>query len=162
MYVAITRARRRLYLSHAQTRMLHGQTRDNVPSRFLDELPESSLKWITPKQAARSGGSGWSARSGGSPRYGAGGAAAYGGASFGKGRAAGAGMGAAAVAKGASTSVVAGAHGLRVGMGVFHAKFGEGKVLTLEGQGDDARAQIHFPRHGTKWLALSVAKLVPL
>ena len=162
MYVAITRARRRLYLSHAQTRMLHGQTRDNVPSRFLDELPESSLKWITPKQAARSGGGGWSARSGGSPRYGAGGAAAYGGASFGKGRAAGAGMGAAAVAKGASTSVVAGAHGLRVGMGVFHAKFGEGKVLTLEGQGDDARAQIHFPRHGTKWLALSVAKLVPL
>ena len=162
MYVAITRARRRLYLSHAQTRMLHGQTRDNVPSRFLDELPESSLKWITPKQAARSGGSGWSARSGGSPRYGAGGAAAYGGASFGKGWAAGAGMGAAAVAKGASTSVVAGAHGLRVGMGVFHAKFGEGKVLTLEGQGDDARAQIHFPRHGTKWLALSVAKLTPL
>lgn len=161
MYVAITRARRRLYLSHAQTRMLHGQTRDNVPSRFLDELPESSLKWITPKQAARSGG-GWSARSGGSPRYGAGGAAAYGGASSGKGWAAGAGMGAAAVAKGASTSVVAGAHGLRVGMGVFHAKFGEGKVLTLEGQGDDARAQIHFPRHGTKWLALSVAKLVPL
>ena len=162
MYVAITRARRRLYLSHAQTRMLHGQTRDNVPSRFLDELPESSLKWITPKQAARSGGGGWSARSGGSPRYGAGGAAAYGGASFGKGLAAGAGMGAAAVAKGASTSVVAGAHGLRVGMGVFHAKFGEGKVLTLEGQGDDARAQIHFPRHGTKWLALSVAKLTPL
>lgn len=161
MYVAITRARRRLYLSHAQTRMLHGQTRDNVPSRFLDELPESSLKWITPKQAARSGG-GWSARSGGSPRYGAGGAAAYGGASSGKGWAAGAGMGAAAVAKGASTSVVAGAHGLRVGMGVFHAKFGEGKVLTLEGQGDDARAQIHFPRHGTKWLALSVAKLTPL
>lgn len=162
MYVAITRARRRLYLSHAQTRMLHGQTRDNVPSRFLDELPESSLKWITPKQAARSGGGGWSARSGGSPRYGAGGAAAYGGASSGKGWAAGAGMGAAAVAKGASTSVAAGTHGLRVGMGVFHAKFGEGKVLTLEGQGDDARAQIHFPRHGTKWLALSVAKLVPL
>ena len=160
MYVAITRARRRLYLSHAQTRMLHGQTRDNVPSRFLDELPESSLKWITPKQAARSGGGGWSARSGSWGR--GGGAAAYGGASFGKGLAAGAGMGAAAVAKGASTSVVAGAHGLRVGMGVFHAKFGEGKVLTLEGQGDDARAQIHFPRHGTKWLALSVAKLTPL
>ena len=160
MYVAITRARRRLYLSHAQTRMLHGQTRDNVPSRFLDELPESSLKWITPKQAARSGGGGGSARSGSWGR--GGGAAAYGGASFGKGLAAGAGMGAAAVAKGASTSVVAGAHGLRVGMGVFHAKFGEGKVLTLEGQGDDARAQIHFPRHGTKWLALSVAKLTPL
>ena len=39
-YVAITRARNRLYLSHAQTRMLHGQTRYNIPSRFLEEIPE--------------------------------------------------------------------------------------------------------------------------
>ena len=53
-------------------------------------------------------------------------------------------------------------HGLRLGMLVFHAKFGEGTVLTLEGVGDDARAQINFPRHGTKWLALSVAKLTPI
>src|SRR2546421_1143740 len=35
MYVAITRARRRLYLTHAQSRMLHGQTRYNIPSRFM-------------------------------------------------------------------------------------------------------------------------------
>jgi ATP-dependent DNA helicase UvrD/PcrA len=43
MYVAITRARRRLYLSHAQSRMLHGQVRYSMPSRFLDELPEQVL-----------------------------------------------------------------------------------------------------------------------
>ncbi len=43
MYVAITRARRRLYLSHTQSRMLHGQVRYNMPSRFLDELPEQVL-----------------------------------------------------------------------------------------------------------------------
>jgi DNA helicase-2/ATP-dependent DNA helicase PcrA len=43
MYVAITRARRRLYLSHAQSRMLHGQTRYALPSRFLEELPEQVL-----------------------------------------------------------------------------------------------------------------------
>jgi DNA helicase-2/ATP-dependent DNA helicase PcrA len=49
MYVAITRARKRLYLSHSQTRMLHGQTRYNLKSRFFDELPEGALKWITPK-----------------------------------------------------------------------------------------------------------------
>jgi DNA helicase-2/ATP-dependent DNA helicase PcrA len=54
------------------------------------------------------------------------------------------------------------AHGLKVKQKVFHAKFGEGTVLTLEGSGDDARAQISFPRHGTKWLALSVAKLTPI
>ena len=41
MYVALTRARRRLYLSFAQSRMLHGQTRYNVPSRFLEEIPQA-------------------------------------------------------------------------------------------------------------------------
>ncbi|HUW35824.1 MAG TPA: UvrD-helicase domain-containing protein [Rhodocyclaceae bacterium] len=49
MYVAVTRARARLYLSFAQTRMLHGQTRYNVPSRFIDEIPAALLKWLTPK-----------------------------------------------------------------------------------------------------------------
>jgi ATP-dependent DNA helicase UvrD/PcrA len=48
-YVAITRARHRLYLSHAQTRMLHGQTRYNIPSRFLEEIPQGLLKWLTPR-----------------------------------------------------------------------------------------------------------------
>jgi DNA helicase-2/ATP-dependent DNA helicase PcrA len=46
MYVALTRARRRLYLTRAQTRMLHGQTRYNVPSRFFDEVPDELLKRI--------------------------------------------------------------------------------------------------------------------
>ena len=49
MYVAITRARKRLYLSFAQTRLLHGQTRYNVKSRFFDELPDGALKWLTPR-----------------------------------------------------------------------------------------------------------------
>jgi DNA helicase-2/ATP-dependent DNA helicase PcrA len=48
-YVAITRARHRLYLSHAQTRMLHGQTRYNIPSRFLEEIPQALMKWLTPR-----------------------------------------------------------------------------------------------------------------
>jgi DNA helicase-2/ATP-dependent DNA helicase PcrA len=48
-YVAITRARNRLYLSHAQTRMLHGQTRYNIPSRFLEEVPQQIMKWLTPR-----------------------------------------------------------------------------------------------------------------
>ena len=50
-------------------------------------------------------------------------------------------------------------HGIRAGIAVFHAKFGEGQVLAVEGAGNDARAQVNFQRHGTKWLALSVAKL---
>ena len=51
MYVAVTRARRRLYLSHAQTRMLHGQTRYCLPSLFLEELPEALLRKIAPRPA---------------------------------------------------------------------------------------------------------------
>ena len=46
MYVAVTRARQRLYLSHAQTRMLHGQTRYCLPSAFLEELPETLLRKV--------------------------------------------------------------------------------------------------------------------
>ena len=48
MYVAITRARRRLYVTHTQSRMLHGQTRYNVPSRFVSELPPDLLQWLSP------------------------------------------------------------------------------------------------------------------
>jgi len=46
MYVALTRARRRLYLTCAQTRMLHGQTRYNVISRFLDEIPAELVRRV--------------------------------------------------------------------------------------------------------------------
>ena len=52
MYVAVTRARRRLYVSCAQTRMLHGQTRYCVPSNFLAEIPENLLLKLNKKAAA--------------------------------------------------------------------------------------------------------------
>ena len=157
MYVAITRARKRLYLSHSQTRMLHGQTRYNLKSRFFDELPESALKWITPKNRGFASGlglgsGGW----GGASNSGAGGARGdwSGGQFYSK---------SSSVERFASPPVpvqkTTPSHGLKSGMNVFHAKFGEGKVTMLEGTGIDARAQINFPRHGVKWLALSVAKL---
>jgi len=53
MYVAVTRARRRLYLSHAQSRMLHGQIRYNIPSRFLDEIPENLLKRLNARPVSK-------------------------------------------------------------------------------------------------------------
>jgi DNA helicase-2/ATP-dependent DNA helicase PcrA len=55
MYVAVTRARRRLYLSHAQSRMLHGQVRYGIPSRFLDEIPEALLKRLNATPIAKPG-----------------------------------------------------------------------------------------------------------
>ena len=155
MYVAITRARKRLYLSHSQTRMLHGQTRYNLKSRFFAELPESALKWLTPKNqgfASGLGGGGWNS----------GGAAAAGGnrgdwaSNVFASRAGSADRFANPAVPPQKNEP---SHGLKSGMNVFHAKFGEGKVMMLEGSGDDARAQINFTRHGVKWLALSVAKL---
>jgi DNA helicase-2/ATP-dependent DNA helicase PcrA len=150
MYVAITRARKRLYLSYSQTRMLHGQMRYNVRSRFFDELPEGALKWITPRQQgfgsgyAREYQQAWARGSGLSGIVGAGRAAPQ------------------APAPPAPRAAAPGNTGLRVGQAVFHNKFGEGVVTVLEGRGSDARAQVLFGRHGSKWLALAIAKLTPI
>jgi DNA helicase-2/ATP-dependent DNA helicase PcrA len=61
MYVAVTRARRRLYLSHAQSRMLHGQVRYNLPSRFLDEIPENLLKRLNARATGKFGSTAYAA-----------------------------------------------------------------------------------------------------
>jgi len=46
MYVAITRAKDKLYLTLSQSRMTYGQPTYNLPSRFLDEIPEALIKKI--------------------------------------------------------------------------------------------------------------------
>ncbi|TSE21480.1 DNA helicase II [Tepidimonas alkaliphilus] len=148
MYVAITRARQRLYLTWAQTRMFHGSTRYHIPSRFLDELPADSLQWLSPPR-----GRGW-----GAPQP------AWGRSALGQDDVRPAGLAglppAAAAAPQAPVSAAGAA--IRTGMAVFHPKFGEGQVLAVEGRGADARAHVHFRRHGPKWLALAVARLTPV
>jgi DNA helicase-2/ATP-dependent DNA helicase PcrA len=164
MYVAITRARQRLYMSFCQTRMLHGQTRYNLRSRFLEELPEAALKWLAPRGGALNTGyrdawgQAWTRSD--AQRSGP---AAWAGA----GRSTGASPQAAgpmgtAVSPASAAPVTSGGVALCTGQGVFHNKFGEGVILALEGRGEDARAQVNFGRHGTKWLALSIAKLTPV
>lgn len=151
MYVAITRARKRLYMSFAQSRMLHGQTRYHVRSRFFEELPETSLKWLTPPAQSYGGvrrqerdnawGRDWFRKPEDVPYTGT---RPTGGMDNGNGY--------------ADAKREAGS-GFRVGQSVFHNKFGEGVITALEGEGADARANINFKRHGAKWLALAVAKL---
>ena len=51
---------------------------------------------------------------------------------------------------------------LRLGQRVEHPKFGEGVVLTCEGQGAHARVQVNFERTGSKWLVVAFANLVPV
>lgn len=132
MYVAITRAREQLFLSHAQQRMLHGQIRYHLRSRFLDELPEEVLKWLTPKRA-HIASQGWDALDS---------------KVWGQNKTLNVGY-----------SNKAAKRPYDIGAGVNHAKFGSGVVVAYEGEGDDQRIQINFGRQGMKWLMLSLAKL---
>ena len=157
MYVAITRARKRLYVSFSQTRMLHGQTRYSLKSRFLDELPEGALKWLTPRVQQHSGS--W--------REGWGGAWEGAGASRGAYRGGSRDIKAIESSRPSTADLRAAQRfdrgiAFRIGQAVTHARFGEGVIVNLEGSGDDARAQVNFGSHGMKWLALSVAKLEAL
>lgn len=145
MYVAITRARQRLYISLAQSRMLHGQTRYAMRSRFLDEIPEQHLKWLSPKAGlapAIDPGGGWNGNRGDA---------------FGR-------KPTRTIAprqpRGMTTSVtVVGDKQYRVGQGVRHARFGDGTIIGLSGAGQDAQAEIQFRDVGAKTLALGIAKL---
>ena len=172
MYVAITRAKERLYLSHTQSRMLHGQVRYNMPSRFLEELPSDSLKWLTPKvKDARWGGAtgGNGGRSGSTWQDGYTRQREFGSNDFFDsgnererparqiGR-----VGSASTSVTRMASPPRGNYPFTIGQNVFHTKFGEGRVTGLEGNDADARAQVNFKRHGVKWLQLSIAKLAAI
>ncbi|MDX3908141.1 MAG: 3'-5' exonuclease [Pigmentiphaga sp.] len=160
MYVAVTRARERLYLSFSQTRMLHGQTRYHMRSRFLSEIPEESLKWLTPAQGrARAldtaGGWGrkaWGEEAGNNSGYSrAGRDAPYLGSSEGY-----------SSRRTSDAGVEVNGRIFKVGQSVVHPKFGEGVIVSLMGSGQDAQVQVNFGKLGTKTLALAVAKLAPV
>jgi DNA helicase-2/ATP-dependent DNA helicase PcrA len=141
MYVAITRARRRLYLSFAQSRMLHGQVNYGMASSFLRELPDNLLHWITPRVTARKTFDAFPYAFSPTP-----------GLPIRNSREDG-------------VDGEEGGHGARnspwrIGQAVFHTKFGEGVIVNLEGGGADARVQVNFRKAGVKWLALEYAKLV--
>lgn len=131
MYVAVTRARQRLYLSHAQSRMLHGKVRYGIPSRFLDEIPEVLLKRLNSKPVARSGG----------------------GRDYNE---------LPAMMSKQQSSTQKNAMPWKIGQQVAHAKFGEGVVVSYEGNASDIRVQVNFGREGLKWLAMEFAKLNPI
>lgn len=144
MYVAMTRAQRRLYLSYAQSRMLHGQVRTNVPSRFIDEIPDNLLKRLQP--------------------YHRGVEAGFHRSLAGNGRTSMLPNGkkdTATTAESVASSRMA-SPGLYIGQQVSHAKFGTGTVINCEGSGADMRVQVCFNHAGMKWLSLAYAKLVPL
>ena len=162
-YVGLTRARERLFLSHAWSRMLHGQTQYNPPSRFLDEIPSDLLVDAEGTRRTNSrrddswleGGFGGSSRRfDGSTDLHRDGEPA--GRVFGGG-----GRSTERARKPVETSDGPGAHtlGLVPGDDVVHRAWGDGVVLSVQGEGDRAEAVVRFATKGEKRLLLAWAPL---
>ena len=140
-YVAITRARRRLYLSRAITRSAWGQPMTNPASRFFDEVPGTLIDWRREEPSAVSSGS---------PRA----ATTWGRRSFGQDSAQ-----AGVAARGMRTTGFKGwqntvAMKLDVGDRVSHDKYGLGTVVESQGDGPRATATIDFGAAGKVKLML--------
>ena len=172
-YVGITRAKERLYLSHAWCRTMFGSTQYNPPSRFLDEIPEQLVTSIqgSRRPTRASGGSGGSWGGGGSNRDRGGSSGGWGRASSDDDDWSGSVIGGrsrrdeareAALRPAPPEPSGADQLGLRVGDDVRHGKFGEGVILAIEGQGEKAEAVVRFPGVGEKRLLLNWAPLEKL
>jgi DNA helicase II / ATP-dependent DNA helicase PcrA len=154
LYVGITRAQRRLYLCHAWGRTLFGQTNYNPPSRFLNEVPASLLEIHeegAPSGAGRSRPR--DATRGGRARRSEGGYSVIGLPGKGTVDVAPTGWSPARPPRARPVPSVS------EGDTVLHERWGEGVVLTVNGQGDDAEATIAFADAGEKRLLLSYAPL---
>ena len=145
MYVGITRARERLYLTHATSRQIFGQTQSNLPSRFIDEIPDEHLK----TQGLGSAGFGSSAPGrgrgdrGGSMRWGADRVPAAEGRVYGSGTA-------ASTPRKAEEKLV-----LVPGDVIEHKTFGRGTVVEISGD----KVGVRFPQLGTKNLLMGYAPI---
>jgi DNA helicase II / ATP-dependent DNA helicase PcrA len=170
-YVGITRARQRLYLTHAWSRTIYGQTQYNPPSRFLKEMPEH----LFDVRESEGSVSGYGGRVTGGRRAGV--SAGAGGPGSGAGGYPGAGRGGGRVIGGRrehddddrptvdwSPPQPRGvpkheAIAIAAGDTVVHARWGEGIVLVVTGNGDGAEATISFPEVGEKRVLLAYAPL---
>ena len=157
-YVGITRARQRLYLSRAVTRGAWGQPQYNPPSRFTDELPPELIRW------ERTAGSytSWSGTGGGVGGRGGGDRARGGGFAGGtpKAQQLASRLGIDA-SKLATASELPQAPKVSAGDRVNHQRYGLGRVVTVEGHGPGARAQIDFGDQ-VMWLVLRHAPIEKL
>ena len=159
-YVGTTRAMRRLYITYAESRRLHGVDQFGTPSRFISEIPVELIEEVRPRvqvsrpvYSARGEGSGGG--SGRSDSYGGRGSSAYGGAR----RDAYPSAGRTDAAKSSRIEEAPSVPGMKLGQRVRHAKFGEGVILRLDGQGANVQVEVNFERLGRKVLMLSYANL---
>jgi DNA helicase-2/ATP-dependent DNA helicase PcrA len=136
-YVGMTRAMRQLYFTYAEQRRLHGVDNHNAPSRFLQEVPPAMLEEVRPRIRLSQ--------------------PPYAGGAFADLRRAERGHDGDGLWSAPLSEALGGS--MRLGTRVRHGKFGEGTILTIEGQGPHARVQVNFERQGSKWLMLQYANL---
>ena len=128
-YVGITRAEKKLYITYAESRRLHGSDAFNMPSRFIREIPSDLLEEVRPRTKVTR------------PVY------------HSRGDHSQPAMHPSLRQKETSDGE------FRLGQRVFHPIFGEGIILNVEGNGPRTRVQINFDTDGTKWLMLSHANI---
>ena len=169
-YVGITRARERLYLSHAWSRTIFGSTQYNPPSRFLDEIPQRLVQAIEGnRRSSRSGAwadaasmtsteSSWGERPRRESRISSDRRAANRERMVDQAIAAGQSAGSSGGMSGGSASAPP-AGQFRIGDDVLHGKWGEGVVVDLRGSGDKTEITVNFPTVGQKVLLLAWAPL---
>ena len=161
-YVAMTRAREKLTLTNARQRTLYGRTTPCMPSRFLNEIPEENMEWLSKPQPRSES---WEERDSdyGDRGYGS----SYGG--YGQRSAApvvtrrepaepkaGALRSAAGASK-ATPKAAAPRMQIQAGETVEHDAFGRGLVLSVRAMGGDALVEVAFDSVGTKKLMLKMA-----
>ena len=163
-YVAMTRAREKLTLTNARQRTLYGKTTPCMPSRFLNEIPEDNMEWLS-KPVPRS--EAWDEDDGdmsyGGSRRGQDGYGVYSGSygSYGRGtgrKTPGAeSLRTAGAASKATAAPAVPAMQLQAGETVEHDAFGKGLVLSVRAMGGDALLEVAFDTVGTKKLMLKAA-----
>jgi len=143
-FVGITRAEKHLFMTHARYRTVFGRTEPTIPSRFLQELPAEHLR--LENLASDDWGASTVTLAGEGRRYISDDsqdpddeARAQGGARFGV--------------------RTASACGFSAGDVVRHARFGQGRILAVQGHGAQTRAQVQFNTYGVKTLIVEYANL---
>ncbi len=171
-YVGITRARVRLYLTHAWCRSLFGATQYNPVSRFIHEIPVELLANLGEKKRSDSGPR-WTGAGGGDGETGSENSWGSGrnwtsrrrdrddtdgGRVFGAGRD---DIVEAAIKAGSSPVKTTGAESLGLGVGdeIVHNRYGEGMIIELLGEGDKTEAIVRFSGVGEKRFLLAFTPL---
>jgi DNA helicase-2/ATP-dependent DNA helicase PcrA len=166
-YVALTRAKEKLYLSWAARRNQYGGYTDQLPSRFLAEIPDYLKEEFPPKKRGFAFGGGYEdvgfedERGRGKVFRGSGGFRGQAGGNGGPGSSSG-GPGSGGPGGGGSPSTGSGGRVFKPGDKIIHQAWGPGSVVSTKGAGESLVYVVAFPEKGLKTLQADIAPIKPM